>query len=105
MRREFFTLANANETQRSSATLSGMSGRQRGKGTSSWFGVRNGFTIGAEPADAESRRPCREAILSPFTFFIIHHAGASDKGFCCTNYVFLDDSGGDFAFSPFFFAP
>ena len=34
--REFSTLANANETQRSSATLSGMSGRQRGKGASRW---------------------------------------------------------------------
>ena len=32
MRREFFILANVNETQRSSATLSGMSGRQKGKG-------------------------------------------------------------------------
>ena len=31
MRREFFILANVNETQRSSATLSGMSGRQKGK--------------------------------------------------------------------------
>ena len=30
MRREFFILANVNETQRSSATLSGMSGRQKG---------------------------------------------------------------------------
>ena len=29
MRREFFILANVNETQRSSATLSGMSGRQK----------------------------------------------------------------------------
>jgi hypothetical protein len=66
------------------------------------FQIINMLIYRAEPADAESRRPCREAILSPFTFFIIHHAGASDKGFCCTNYVFLDDSGGDFAFSPFF---
>ncbi len=31
MRREFFILANVNETQRSSATLSGMNGRQNGK--------------------------------------------------------------------------
>ena len=31
-----FTLSNANETQRSSATLSGMSGRKRGKGASRW---------------------------------------------------------------------
>ena len=31
MRREFFVLANANETQRSSATLSGMSGCQNQK--------------------------------------------------------------------------
>ncbi len=36
MRREFFILANVNETQRSSATLSGMNGRQEGKGASSW---------------------------------------------------------------------
>ena len=36
MRSEFFALANANETQRSSATLSGMSGRQKGKGASRW---------------------------------------------------------------------
>ena len=36
MRREFFILANVNETQRSSATLSGMSGRQKGKGASRW---------------------------------------------------------------------
>ena len=36
MRSEFFALANANETQRSSATLSGMSGRKRGKGASRW---------------------------------------------------------------------
>ena len=36
MRREFFLLPNANETQRSSATLSGMSGRQKEKGASSW---------------------------------------------------------------------
>ena len=36
MRREFFILANVNETQRSSATLSGMSGRQKGKGASGW---------------------------------------------------------------------
>ena len=35
MRSEFFSLANANETQRSSSTLSGMSGRKRGKGASS----------------------------------------------------------------------
>ena len=32
MRREFFILANVNETQRSSAVLSGMSGCQKGKG-------------------------------------------------------------------------
>ena len=31
MRREFFTLSNANETQRSSATLSGISGRMNGR--------------------------------------------------------------------------
>ncbi len=31
-----FILANVNETQRSSATLSGMSGRQKGKGASRW---------------------------------------------------------------------
>ena len=31
MRSEFFALANANETQRSGATLSGMSGRKREK--------------------------------------------------------------------------
>jgi len=36
MRREFFILANVNETQRSSATLSGMSGRQKEKGASRW---------------------------------------------------------------------
>ena len=36
MRSEFFALANANETQRSSATLSEMSGRKRGKGASKW---------------------------------------------------------------------
>ena len=36
MRREFFILANVNETQRNSATLSGMSGRQNEKGTSKW---------------------------------------------------------------------
>ncbi len=36
MRREFFILANVNETQRSSATLSGMNGRQNGKGASRW---------------------------------------------------------------------
>jgi len=36
MRREFFILANVNETQRSSATLSGMNGRQKGKGASRW---------------------------------------------------------------------
>ena len=35
MRREFFLLPNANETQRSSATLSGMSGRQKEKGACS----------------------------------------------------------------------
>ena len=36
MRGEFFILANVNGTQRSSATLSGMSGRQKGKGASRW---------------------------------------------------------------------
>ena len=36
MRREFFTLANGSATQRSSATLSGTTGRQRGKDASSW---------------------------------------------------------------------
>ena len=36
MRREFFIPANVNETQRSSATLSGMNGRQKGKGASRW---------------------------------------------------------------------
>ena len=36
MRREFFTLTNASEMQRSSATLNGTSGRQRGKGASRW---------------------------------------------------------------------
>ena len=36
MRREFFILANVNETQRSSATLSGLNGRQKGKGASRW---------------------------------------------------------------------
>ena len=36
MRREFFILANVNETQHSSATLSEMNGRQKGKGASSW---------------------------------------------------------------------
>ena len=33
---DFCILANANETQRSSATLSGMSGRQNQKGASRW---------------------------------------------------------------------
>ena len=36
MRREFFILANVNETQRTSATLRGMSGRKCGKGASRW---------------------------------------------------------------------
>ena len=36
MRREFFTLTNASEMQRSSATLNGTSGRQQGKGASRW---------------------------------------------------------------------
>ena len=36
MRRESFILANVNETQRSNAALSGMSGRQKGKGASKW---------------------------------------------------------------------
>nr|DAP67162.1 MAG TPA: hypothetical protein [Caudoviricetes sp.] len=36
MRREFFILANANEMQRSIATPSGMSERQKGKGASRW---------------------------------------------------------------------
>ena len=36
MRREFFILANVNETQRSSATLNGVSGRQNEKGASRW---------------------------------------------------------------------
>ena len=36
MRREFFTLANGSATQRSSATLSGTTGRLRGKDASSW---------------------------------------------------------------------
>ena len=36
MRSEFFILANGSETQRSSATLSGTTGRQKGKGASRW---------------------------------------------------------------------
>ena len=36
--REFFVLANERETQRSSATLNGMSRRQSGKGASRWRG-------------------------------------------------------------------
>ena len=39
MRREFFVLANERETQRSSATLSGMSRRQSRKGASRWRGL------------------------------------------------------------------
>ncbi|MFR4292551.1 MAG: hypothetical protein ACLT74_05475 [Christensenellales bacterium] len=38
MQREFFILANVNETQRSSATLSGLNGRQNGKGASNGAG-------------------------------------------------------------------
>ena len=50
MRREFFILANVNETQRSSATLSGMSGRQKGKGAG-----ESGNSIKAPPHNSAAR--------------------------------------------------
>ena len=46
MRREFFILANVNETQRSSATLSGMNGRQKGKAQADGAGESGNSIMG-----------------------------------------------------------
>ena len=54
MRREFFLLPNANETQRSSATLSGMSGRQKEKGASSGRRQMQKIVFGNSFGDAAS---------------------------------------------------
>jgi len=54
MRREFFLLPNANETQRSSATLSGMSGRQKEKGASSGRRQMQKIVFGNSFGDAGS---------------------------------------------------
>ena len=54
MRREFFLLPNANETQRSSATLSGMSGRQEEKGASSGRRQMQKIVFGNSFGDAGS---------------------------------------------------
>ena len=54
MRREFFLLPNANETQRSNATLSGMSGRQKEKGASSGRRQMQKIVFGNSFGDAGS---------------------------------------------------
>ena len=58
MRSEFFALANANETQRSSATLSGMSGRQNQKKQADGAG-KSGNSIDSINAADSSGGICR----------------------------------------------
>ena len=74
MRREFFILANVNETQRSSATLSGMSGRQKGKFAAQADGAaESGNSIKRiRTKDRNGQRRWRKFAGKPFIYRRIH---------------------------------